>query len=314
MASKKTEIDEKEIAASALNQHGFLLQQRVRAQIKLGSQSQSVNFPWVFEANEYPVESTDGSQTRIDFILCHKEQPGIKICCEVKRYYAKLRRWLFWGEDSSFRGQSPHQFYFEAFNLQQMSMRQYGHQIIEVNARDWPVFSYYQEARCDNKNGDSTAPKGSDAIEQALMQVIRGQNGLAREQVNYWTMQSSFSLFVPIVITTAQLWKVEFGVDKVCLQKGTLPPDALDLHEEKFVAVNYHGSQSFGVCRCSPHMSRGDFNPTSALQFDILRTIFIVQAQHINEFLQKLSYIVCDQNVLQKISNLRTCSAGNPKR
>src|ERR1051326_2352558 len=80
-------------AAAALNDHGFLLQQAIRARIKGFVENQlNVGVSWKLEGYEYPVQAPDGSETTIDLLLKGKDT---YLCVECKRPNASYKHWLF---------------------------------------------------------------------------------------------------------------------------------------------------------------------------------------------------------------------------
>ena len=60
-----------ETVSQALNQQGFLFQQRVLHEAKTGFEGQEHRQRWSFEGAEYPVTAVNGRQTKIDFVFQH---------------------------------------------------------------------------------------------------------------------------------------------------------------------------------------------------------------------------------------------------
>ena len=85
--------------AQAMNEHGYLLQQRI--QHKLKGLSQNQDFIWSVEASEFPIATYVGVETKIDLVLRWKHSDDMKVSVECKRAYKKP--WLFWDTEAVVR-------------------------------------------------------------------------------------------------------------------------------------------------------------------------------------------------------------------
>ena len=68
-----------EYVASALNAQGFMLQQRVYAELERGFKAEQPKHDWLFRAAEYPVSARNRKQTRIDLVLSNKTRRGVHL-------------------------------------------------------------------------------------------------------------------------------------------------------------------------------------------------------------------------------------------
>jgi hypothetical protein len=153
-----------ELVVAALNEHGFLLQQVTRQKLE-GYMANSTTDTrdkwtdsWRFLAAEYPVTAADGSQTRIDMLLRHKNATGVHICMECKRPNPKFKKWIFFDRDSNVTGMHSWQITAETIVAGKRSLAKLS------NMRQVPVLSYYLEAGVKRDGSVSS----TEAIEKAF--------------------------------------------------------------------------------------------------------------------------------------------------
>src|SRR4051812_34297767 len=104
MSDDPPKLTSEEIAAAALNEQGFLLQQVLREKLTNKIQGDGDNqSTWTYVANEYAVTAEDGSQTRIDLVLQHGHGSKIFLCVECKRAHPDYKRWLFFDRSAGMR-------------------------------------------------------------------------------------------------------------------------------------------------------------------------------------------------------------------
>jgi hypothetical protein len=267
-------------AADALNEQGFLFQQKIREAIQNGIDfTKQAAQPWKILANEYPVTAADGSQTRIDLLLNHITQRNVFICLECKRSNPKYKTWLFFDKDHARSQPFVEQRKFQSGTGSLDAT--YKHEISRTVDSNVPIFNYYLEAGL--KRGTERA-SNTDRIEQAFRQVIEGSSGLMEKMSLYEeTNARSFCRSIPVVVTTAQLFEADFEASKIPLETGMIEPSSINLISHNFCAVNYHADDSLSIKSDDSNYRKED--AVSDMNFFQIRTVFIVHAAAINNFL-----------------------------
>jgi len=296
MKQSKIKPELQEIAATALSEHGFLLAQAAKEEIKrgyLGSEHK-----WRTDKTEYPVTALDGHQTRVDLVLRHQDCEGVRLSLECKRANPSYKWWLFFDSSPSAGESRSNTVFLDTMTVTKpqkhrgIALRKVVN--ISADSADWKCFNYYIEAKVErNGRASSTA-----TIEEAFTQVMFGQTGLftkATEEAG----DSGFLTVIPVIVTTAQLYQAEFESANVVLAEGTIASSDIRLNHCDFLAVNYHPSDSLCLG------SLGDMNKTSRfhLEADLkwwhVRTIFVVNAAKIASFLPHMGEWL-DKNELLK--------------
>ena len=233
-----------------------------------------------------PVSLPNGDETRIDLVLRHGPETGVhwRVVMECKRSARDYKRWVFFAAGEISPGPSPSSYYFEQADLTGIWNCQGDppllHRIEKAPVSpNCPVFDYGVEAKIE-RSGSGKKASGTEAIEDSFQQVTLGQAGLAFRERNSHAL--NFRL-IPTVVTTAELMSAHFDNNLVSIDRGMINPKDLDLKPRKWLAVNYRISDV--ICRFSritTHRTTGLANDLAARQ---VRTVFVVQAAHIQEFL-----------------------------
>jgi hypothetical protein len=279
--------DTKESIARALNAHGFLLQQRVEEEIEAGVREEKHG--WVLEASEYPVTASNGKETRLDVVLALARERGIKIGIECKRANPRYKMWLFWGEEPAVREGGHRRLYFEVGERNGKGGKgpnRWRHRFIQLPARDFPLCHFFIES---DRNGEDDSRR-EDAANHAIEQATFGQSGLFQKVGAF--QESDVFCAVPVVVTTAELYHVQFDVSDIGLTSGRIAPDRLEYRSVPYVAVNFAGRD-----RLSPTGESMPYGRTGVQQ-DMTRwqlhTYFVVQAPHINDFLAHFDHYLSE--------------------
>lgn len=278
--------DAPKVVALALNEQGYLFQHRVIQVLQSPEADGASAHNWYVEAEEVPVSLPTGHETRIDLVLRYGLQLDSpwRAVLECKRSARDYKRWVFFGEADRRRGPSRHSYYVELADLRG-SWNHQGeppmmHRVESGRASpDCPVFDYGVEVRMD-RPGSGKRASATDAIEGAFQQVTLAQAGLALR------LRSAHELafrLLPVVVTTAELMSADFSVGRVSLGRGTLEAPDLTLKPRSWLAINYRVNDV--ICQLSGLTT----NRTSDLAADLaarqVRTVFVVQAAHIQQFL-----------------------------
>lgn len=287
----------------ALNEQGFLLQQAVKHHVTTRCDEEPQHH-WLVDLEEYPVTAADGEQTRIDLVLRHKGDEHLNLCLECKRHNPKWKTWVFWGTEAERVDEKKSSMRVQTLEIPHPPrkngerLRRYRHEIAHQGIA-LPVFQYYLELRLEPppRQGRRSEKKASstEAIENACRQAVRGQTGLT-ECLYKMHIESSGSLrhrAVPVVVTTAELLTLEFDANDIDMATGTIEPGDVTATRVDFAAVGYHGDDTLGV-----QDPEGFGRQRLHVELDrrMSRTVFVVRANRLNEFLKWISlYLLPDR-------------------
>lgn len=290
-----SEIDEnfKKIVADGLNTQGFLFQDKIYHEMKSGYERQEHRTRWVFEAAEYPVTAENNRQTKIDFVLTHVEERGIHLVLECKRSHPDYRSWVFFGRNPAVRSEPSSLLCFETCRKQHpFTNNRWTHQLDRVVASTSDeIFSYYLEIDKTGKRNKA----GTDTIETALSQVTFGQSGLVRHLLRQ-DLECNLLRVVPCIVTTADLFGVEFEVDAVDLETGRISVGDFALKPLDWSIVNYHVSDDLRIK--SGQVTAHKDSTSGPLGNDVKtfhqRSVFVVTSTSLSKFLLHLNGLVID--------------------
>jgi len=241
---------------------------------------------WMVEATEVPVALPNEAETRIDILLRNQATGGNPwyALLECKRSSKDYKRWVFFGKTQRGRGVYSRCYYIEHADL----LGSWNHQgeapmthRVEVKhaPEEHEAFDYYLEVKTEPPGREKTV-SATKAIEDAFQQVTLGQAGLALRMRK--TNLLKFRL-LPVVVTTAEVLTAAYEIDKVSLEHGRFAPEDLVLESRPWVAVNYRVNDV--VCEFSRFSTNRQSDIASDVAARQVRTVFVVQAGRINEFL-----------------------------
>lgn len=276
-----------ETVCRALNEHGFLFQERI-AELFTGQ----AKTKWKVSATEFPVSLLSHAvheETRIDLVLerhvaTHNVDWHLPIEC--KRANPDYKTWLFFNERPRVDDPAGRSLYIQAGYLSggwnhqgEVPLLKYVTQFAPPKAAAVPTFTYYLEVRENppNRAGGSASTK---TLEEAFNQVTMGAVGLGRQ---LHRLQKFNFRVVPVVVTTAEVFAADFQAGNVSLQRGELVPANLKLRPLDWLVVNYAISDTmsqFAALTSNQGRTLGE-----QLSTFLLRSIFVVRAEKLEEFL-----------------------------
>lgn len=274
-----------EVVALALNEQGYLFQHKLVNVLQASTQRNPPLHNWEVEASEVPVSLPNGKETRIDIVL-RRGPEGVpwRIAIECKRAARDYKRWVFFAENEYSHGPSPRNYYTEKANLARgwdgigEPVMWHGVETAPASSQ-CPVFDFGIEARIERPDKGKRA-SATDAIEEAFQQVTLGQTGLALKLRSACVL--NFRL-IPLVVTTAELMSANFNEMKVSLDRGMIDSKDLKLCPKKWLAVNCRVNDV--VCESSRFTSNRTGSIADYLALRQVRTVFVVQSEHIESFL-----------------------------
>ena len=241
---------------------------------------------WVFSVSEYPV-ATESEETRIDFCL-ESPQSDCFMVVECKRSHPSFSCWSFLKapytnrEDDTeyFLGDTVHMGHHpKAFRVD----AGYG----ELLGEDAVHFAFPVRHTFDPKQPEAAGQNPRDEAEKSAGQVCRAVNGLIdsfRRHPGY-SPERSVSV-VPVIVTTAKLFRVKADLLGADLHSGRLALDPDMLMPSPWVAWQYPVSPGLKHGYIAP---RKTANPARLLRSVFLRTIFVIDATSFAEFLRRFT-------------------------
>lgn len=282
------------IAASALNEQGFLFQQRILETIE-----QSNDCAWTSRAVEYPVAfgSHHEIETKIDIILGRRnsaKDPWYAVV-ECKRASRDYKRWIFFDKKIRLVGLGRASLFLQRADLLTTwtpSLQEFPPLTLQVDRipanHECSIYNFYVEARINRPNSGQKA-SATEAIEGSMRQVCVGVVGLASSLAR---MKATSFRLLPIVVTSADLYSAEFKVDDISIDRGHIDPENLRLEHRPWLCVNYPIDESIAEWAglTTVHAS----TVGEALLSRHLRSVFVVQSNHLIPFLKWANEWVTD--------------------
>jgi hypothetical protein len=158
---------------------------------------------------------------------------------------------------------------------------QFCSEVRELHGSD-VIFDVAVEASTGEPGDARGASRG--AIEDAVGQVCRGLNGLTEYfRMNSHSDEESFEFF-PIVVTTAELLTTSKPLTEADLTTGTVALGG-DVQSRPWVFLRY--PQSPGLKHSAPSSAAGTTELGEALRLIFWKSVAIVQADKVEEFLYR---------------------------
>lgn len=276
-----------ETVCRALNEHGFLFQERITELFTDNNRTK-----WKVAATEFPVSLLSHAvheETRIDLVLerhvaIHNVDWHLPIEC--KRANPDYKTWLFFNERSRVDDPANRSLYVQAgylsggWNQQgEVPLQKYVTQFAPPKSVVVPTFNYYLEAR-ENPPQRAASSASTKTLEEAFNQVTMGAVGLGR-QLHH--LQKFNFRIVPVVVTTAEVFAADFKVGNVSLQRGELSHADLSLRPLDWLVVNYAISDT--ISQFAALTSNRGRTLGEQLSTFMLRSVFVVRAGKLEAFL-----------------------------
>ena len=265
----------------SLNSHGHSFQHAVLRRVhNLFSEGKS---SWIFDASEFPV-ITGGQTTHIDFIL--KSKSGrTYIVAECKRADPARSRWCFARASYTMHNPRPKEVIFEQFSCNQIGL--VTRRAIAANT-DEGIYHLGFELKT-GETGDGHGQRGP-ASNEAIAQVLRGTSGLINHLQDTAPLQPKTTQsirFIPVVITTAQIYVTNADLSEADLQTGNLSSEAVKIEKSDGIWFTHNRSPSLKPNAPST-TAFSDFNEFSAaLKNEFARSVAIISTDGIDNFLSR---------------------------
>ena len=285
--SYQVKTSREETVTRALNEHGFLFQDRI-TELFAGKNPTK----WIIEATEFPVSLVSQAvheETRIDLVLKRRVRAhnvDWHIPVECKRANPDYKTWVFFNQRPRIENDSGGSLYIQAGELVggwdrkgDVPLQKFVTQFSPPEPADVPTFTYYLETR-ENPPSKAGSSASTKTLEDAFNQVTLGLIGLGRQL--HRSQHFSFRI-VPVVVTTAEVFVADFNIGDVSLQRGEISRANLKLRPLDWLVVNYAISDvisQFAELTRDPARTLGEHLSTF-----VLRSIFVVRADKMEAFL-----------------------------
>jgi hypothetical protein len=269
----------------ALDVHGYGFQHAVvRAFKELLSRGRS---PWSRPTVEFPVEAR-GKPTRIDIVLEHP-QADIWLVCECKRVNPAYADWCFLRAPFSDRGSLARQVYLESLVWVDGPRR--------AVTRPTPLHGsdriYHLGIEVKGTRQGDPRGRSAGAIEDAVTQVLRGQNGLIDFLGHSERAATELKVlsFLPVVITTANLWVTDADLSEAELASGHVDLSASSVTDTEWLWYHYPQSPGLKHQLLQKTDDTCDHLLTEALYSTFVRPIAVVSAAGLEAFCQQAEFL-----------------------
>lgn len=273
---------------NALNEQGYLFQEACEHVLKKNEEATG----WEVKASEYPV-SLEGWDTKVDIVLRSKIQgsPELYALVECKRADPSYVYWLFGAPGLPFGGALCSTLGFECrefgVNHPYKARRLVERLHFEINTNGVESWLEAKEV----SSGRASTPQN---IENAFLQVLKGVGGFAQEQIGQRGKSRELfkSFFVPVVVTTAQLYVAYYETKNIDLSTGKISKAKVSFGskeqpamEVEWVLLDYGVGENVAPNPISENYQGVD--PVE-LQKHKTRSIFVVNSKSLVLFFSKL--------------------------
>ncbi len=277
----------KEILTILSKSSGLPFQRTINNLVK-NTKGYSTNYevPFTFPDSNGPILGVQGSIDIVGFYSLHdKYLPCLFIEC--KRAYREYKSWVILGKNkvgkilcvarlrkTNPQGEYSYSTFFEPVELNGIETDLYmGEHIVEINEKNKDI----------NTNHQDTAQKSLLQANHGLKAIASGTSFENILEVAK-TQKELVQLFMPVVVTNAELLIMDFDRYQADLSTGMLDVDIAELKSVPWVIYNYDPPDYLSI--------RGQIDPNQA-ETEVLnrRHTFIVNSNHLQDFLNKLTEV-----------------------
>lgn len=236
---------------------------------------------WFFQVAEFPVGSGPNA-THIDFVLKARDEARIYLVAECKRADPARASWCFVKAPYTRGGAAANEIVFQAVCARPVNIA-YGVPITS-GTLDNLCHLGFELRTGQTGDGFSTGPM----IKEATAQVLRGMNGLADQMFKRGSIrveQEGYTMFLPVIFTTASLYVVDGDLGAADVLNGKLPDGWGEVKNVDWLWLNQ--SQSPDLLHSLQAPSSG-FDLPGILYAEYNRSIAIVSAGGAKKFLKNV--------------------------
>lgn len=242
--------------------------------------------PFTFPATNGPLLGVQSSIDIIGFYCLHdKYLPCLFIEC--KRSYKDYKSWVVLGKKKigkilgiarsrkkDQQGSYTYNTFYEHINMDSIETDLFrGEHIVEINEKS------------ENIN-----PSSHDTAQKALLQANHGLKAISSGTTYENILEAAgvekemIQLFIPVVVTNAELLVLDFDKHQADLSNGFLDIDSAELTAVPWLVYNYDPPDYLLI--------RGQIDPEKAeTEVNNRRDTFIVNSNHLQDFLNRLTEV-----------------------
>ncbi len=280
-----------ELLLNALNEQGYLFQEACEHALKNNEKVTG----WEVKASEYPV-SIQGQDTKVDIVLRSKIQnsPELYALVECKRADPSYVYWLFGAPGLPFGGALCSTLGFECRETRLDRPYQASRLVERLH---FEISTNGAESWLEAKEVSSGRTSNPQNIENAFVQVLKGVGGFAQEQIGQRGKSRELfkSFFVPVVVTTAQLYvayyenkNIDLSTGKISKAKVSFGSKEQPAMEVEWVLLDYGVGENV-----APNPIPENYHGVDPmeLQKHKIRSIFVVNSKSLVLFFSKLRLV-----------------------
>lgn len=277
-----------ELLFNALNEQGYLFQEACEHALKKNEQATG----WEVKASEYPV-SLGEQETKVDIVLRSKieSSPELYALIECKRADPSYVYWLFGAPGLPFGSALCSTLGFECREIRTVTPYRVSRLVERLH---FEISTNGVESWLEAKKSSARRSSTPQNIENAFVQVLKGVGGFAEEQIGQRSKSRELfkSFFVPVVVTTAQLYVAYYETKNIDLSAGKISKDKVNFGpkdqpamEVEWVLLDYGVGENVAP-NPIPENYHG-VDPVE-LQKHKTRSIFVVNSKSLVYFFSRL--------------------------
>jgi len=276
-----------------LNSQGYLFQQRCLHEVK----NIDSFLEWKVNVEEYPVAIYE-KETEIDFVL-HNQSYRTYVIVECKRAHPDYLMWVFQDvKKNSTRFQATRLVIREiregrlVYKNNQPSRVKPQSEAINISLENDSIRIASYGLEIFNKETRGKKRARPDTINDACYQVFKGLGGFVFEQCKQLKKLPDLvdCVYIPLIITTADLYTVEYNISNVDLNTGSISVDDINkndgIKKVPWVILNYGVKESIQITTIGETYHGRDASHIKEKYKS--KDIFIVNSLNIQSFLSKL--------------------------
>ncbi len=267
-----------------LNSQGYLFQQRCIHEIE---NIQRSAYGWLVAVENHPIAIHE-KDTEIDFVLSTGNRHA-HIIVECKRANPEYLTWAFTKTETKQFLATTIDIPTTNSGIPSETLRPESRPMtITFNNRE-PQFASYGLEILTKQTKGKVKPSNTKTINDACYQVLMGLGGFVfeqMEQMRKYTEGGSYG-YIPMIITTAKLYLVNYCVSDINLEEGKIATDKTKTEIVNWLVLSYGVPESIRLTDIKEKQSYAGSDPRVIKEKFRTKDIFIVNSSHIKEFLSE---------------------------
>lgn len=247
---------------------------------------------WILVGTEVPV-SLHNTNTHIDLVCRNADrvsEPCDYLIVECKRVDPARGNWCFFKNPYTWFNTDPAYLQFDELRYQESSDALIGSTNMRIDGRVY----HLGYALSTQEKGEGQGTKGS-AIDDAITQVLRGTSGFINQVGQDWqdtpknqNRKVEHYRFLPLVITTADLFVSSADLTDTGLVDGKIDPTLVTLEPVDWIWFSYNRPNELNHKVGNRKLDENDYlNP---LFYQFTRSVAIVNPKGLDYFLDSVGF------------------------